>query len=199
MREKSDGASPEFSVGYVAEKVTRVFFFALGIDLGNPCYFRPSTGLSVGGVDRAAKVGGQRASGLCTEVARVRERGSSPPVLSLVLSPVLSVGDVGEAVGGGVVLTPSLVTERVRVSVWGVASTVRYLAIFPRIIQRGRGESFCGCETRPGIISRGSRNLCAAKRGSFNVATLAIIRRGSGRRGVAILLSRFAKGQGRGW
>ena len=72
-----------------------------------------------------------------------------------MLSPGLSAGDVGEAVGGGVVLTLSLVAGRVEGSVWGVVSTVISLVIVPGIIRRVRGEGFCGRETHPVIISRG--------------------------------------------
>ena len=106
-------ASPEFSVGDVAGKDTCVFFFTLGLELGTSCSFKPSPGLSVVEVDRAAGVGGRRALELYTGVARGRDWEYSILVVSLVLSPGLSAGDVGEAVGGDVVLTPSLVAGRV--------------------------------------------------------------------------------------
>ena len=48
----------------------------------------------------AAGVGGRRALELYTGVAGGRERGYSILVISLVLSPGLSIRDVGEAVGG---------------------------------------------------------------------------------------------------
>ena len=84
LKVRSDVASPEFSVWDVSEKAIHVFFFALGIELRTSCYFRPSPGLSVKDVDRAAELSVRRDLGLCTRVARGRERGSSPLVLSLV-------------------------------------------------------------------------------------------------------------------
>ena len=93
---------------------------------GDLLFFQTVPGLSVVEVDRAAGVGGRRALELYTGLARGRERGYSLLVISLVLSPRLSAGDVGEAVGGDVVLTPSLVAGRsLRGSVRGVAFAVK--------------------------------------------------------------------------
>ena len=87
MRVISDVTSPELSVGYVAEMYVCVLFFALGLALRTSCYFRPTPGLSVRGVDRATEVGVRRAPGLCAGGVRVRDWGSSPLVISLVSSP----------------------------------------------------------------------------------------------------------------
>ena len=54
-------------------------------------------------------------------------------MISLVPSPELSVGDVGKAVGGDVVLTPSLAIVEVVCSLRGVASTGRSLAMSPEL------------------------------------------------------------------
>ena len=54
-------------------------------------------------------------------------------MISIVLSPGLSPGDVGEAVGGDVVLTPILVAGMMGGSVQGIASTVRSLKMSPEL------------------------------------------------------------------
>ena len=152
--------SPEFSVGDVAGKDTCVFFFALGLELGTSCSFRPSPGLSVRDVVEAAGVGGRRALELYTGVAGGRERGYSILVISLVLSPGLSIRDVGEAVGGDVVLTPILVAGMVGGSVRGVASTVRSLKMSPELSVGDVGKASVGARLAP-KLSVGGVEICA--------------------------------------
>ena len=155
LQDRSDVASPEFSVGDLTEKAIRILFFAIGLELGTSCSFRLSLGLLVRDVDRAAGVGGRRASGLYTGVARGRERGSSPIVLSLVLYPGLSVGDVREAVGRDVVLTLSLVAGRVRGSVRGVASTGHSLRMSPELSIGHVGKAAVGARLAPEVSVKG--------------------------------------------
>ena len=100
--------SPEFSVGDVDARYIRPLLFALGLALRTSCLIRSSRGLSVGDVVRAAEVGVRRAPVLGAGVARGREQGYSPLIITLVMSPELSAGDVGKAAGGYVVLTPSI-------------------------------------------------------------------------------------------
>ena len=148
-------ASLEFSVGDVTERAVRVFFFALGMALRTSCYFRPSPGLSVMDVDRAAEVGVRRSQGLCAGVVRGREWGSSPLVISLVPYPELSVRDMGKALGGYVVPTPSLAVERVGVSVQGVASTGRSLTMSPELSVGDVGEAAVGARIAPELAIGG--------------------------------------------
>ena len=153
-------ASPEFSFKDVAEKAVRVLLFALGIDLGTSCSFRPFPGLSARDVDRAAEVGGRRFLVLCTRGARGRDLGSSHLVLSPVLSPVLSVGDVGEDVVGDMVLTPSLVAGRAGGSVWGIVSTVHSLTMSPELPVGDMGKATVGARLTP-ELSIGGVERCA--------------------------------------
>ena len=155
LRVRPDMASLEFSVGDVTERAVRVFFFALGMALRTSCYFRPSPGLSVMDVDRAAEVGVRRSQGLCAGVVRGREWGSSPLVISLLPSPELSVRDVGEAAEGDVVLLPSLAVGRVGGSVRGVASTRRFLAMSPELSVGGVGEAAVGKILAPELCVEG--------------------------------------------
>ena len=69
----------------------------------------------------------------------------------------------------------------------------------PGIIRQGSGGGCCACKTRPVISRRGSGNLCAARRITFNTANFLIICQGSRRWSEANLLSRFASSQGRYW
>ena len=62
-------------------------------------------------------------------------------MLSLVLYLGLFVGYVGAAVGGEVVLTPSLVAGRVVGSVRGVASTVHSLTMPPELSVGNLGKA----------------------------------------------------------
>ena len=82
-------------------------------------------------MDRAIEIGVRGAPGFCAGVVRGGELGSSLLVISLVPSPEVSVGYVGEDAGGDVVLTPSLSFGRVGGRVWGVASTGRSLVMSP--------------------------------------------------------------------
>ena len=72
-----------------------------------------------------------RALGINSVVVRGREQSSSPIVITLVLSPELSLGDVGKAAGGDVVLTLSISIGGVGCSLQSVASTGRSLAMSP--------------------------------------------------------------------
>ena len=65
-------------------------------------------GLSVGYAVRVAEVGVRRALILGARVVIGIGRGSSPFVITLVLSPDISVGDIVKATGGKVMMTPSL-------------------------------------------------------------------------------------------
>ena len=76
--------------------------------LWTSCLIRLYPGLSVRDVVRSAEVGVWRALGINSVVVRGREQSSSPIVITLVLSPELSLGDVGKAAGGDVVLTLSI-------------------------------------------------------------------------------------------
>ena len=75
---------------------------------------------------------------------RGRERGSSPLVITLVLSPELSVGDVEKAAGGEVVLAPSIDIGGVGCSVQGAESTGRSLVMYPELSVRDVGEVTVG-------------------------------------------------------
>ena len=131
FRVGSGVASPEFSVGDVDARSICPLIFSLGLVLRTSCSLRSSPRLSVRDVVRAAEVGVQRALGLGSGAVIGRERRSSPIVITLVLSPELSVGDVGKSAGGDVVLNPSIYIWGVGCSVRGVASTRISLAMSP--------------------------------------------------------------------
>ena len=59
-------------------------------------------------MERVAEVKVRMAPGLCSGGVRGTARYSSSLVIFLRPSPELSVGDVGEAVGGEMILTPRL-------------------------------------------------------------------------------------------
>ena len=95
FRFESGAASLELSVGDVDAQSIHSLLFDLGLVLWTSCSLSSSLVLSVRDVVRAAEVGVRRAPGLGARVVRSRERGSSPLVIALVLSPELSVGTQG--------------------------------------------------------------------------------------------------------
>ena len=58
-------------------------------------------------------------------------RGVASTGISLAMSPELSIGDVGKAAEGDVVLAPSLAIGWVACNVWGVVYTGSSLAMSP--------------------------------------------------------------------
>ena len=108
FRVGSGVASPELSVRDVDARSIYPLLISLGIVLRTSCLIRLSPGLSVRDVVRAAEVSVRRALGIGSGVVIGREWGSSPILITLVLSPELSLGDVGKAARGDVMLTPSI-------------------------------------------------------------------------------------------
>ena len=106
-------------------------------------------------MDRVVEVKLQMALVLFFGVVRGTVQCSSSLVIFLKPSPELSVGDVGEAAVGEVILTPGLSVGGVGGSVCVAAPTGRSLAMSPELSVRDVGTTAVG-KTHSGIIHRGS-------------------------------------------
>ena len=102
----------------------------------------------------------RRALGLGNGVVRGREQGSSPLVITLVLSPKLSIGDVGKAAEGDVVLNQSIVIGGVGCSVQVFTSTGHSLVIPLELSVRGVGGVTVGARLTPELSIRIVKAVC---------------------------------------